>query len=227
MAESSRHPLLNPVLRFAKEPRPERIVGGGKNAGGIKTDRLSSQRMALAGQFSRLASDAERRPRFHGRLVIYAAMFDDSLAPTWTPSDLFQSTRDARLITPFRTGYLVEVAADHLSHLAHVIERTDLIKDEVDISRVESVRFFSDDDTIGASSLEAIWQEAPETDVGRAFVVWLMPLRGRDASEHLIQKFSALRERTILQPIQLLDIIASELNADVPAIMRRTSAHKA
>jgi hypothetical protein len=37
MAETPRHPLLNPVLRFTKDPKPERVSGGGKNAGGIKT----------------------------------------------------------------------------------------------------------------------------------------------------------------------------------------------
>jgi Subtilase family len=222
MAESARYPLLNPVLRFTREPKPEGISGGGKNAGGIKTERLARQRLALAAQFASLASDAARRPRFHGRLIIYAAMFDDSLAPTWTPSDLFQTTRGARLITPYRTGYLVEVAADHLASLGRLVQLTDLTKDQVDISRVESVRFFEGEDTVGALSLDAIWQEAPETVAGRAFVVWLMPLYGHDAAEHLIQAFTSLRDKAIIPPEQLLDAVAAELGADVPAVMRRS-----
>ena len=88
MADAPRHPLLNPVLRFTKDPKPEGISGGGKNAHGIKAERLEEQRRALATQFANLAAEAARRPRFDGRVVLYAAMFDDSLAPTWTPSTL-------------------------------------------------------------------------------------------------------------------------------------------
>ena len=138
MADAPRHPLLNPVLRFTKDPKPEGISGGGKNAHGIKAERLGEQRRALATQFANLAAEAARRPRFDGRVVLYAAMFDDSLAPTWTPSDLFQATRDARLIAPWRVGYLVEIAADQLPAYARLVQRTSLAKDEVDISRVES-----------------------------------------------------------------------------------------
>jgi hypothetical protein len=93
MADNPRRPLLNPVLRFTKDPKPEGITGGGKTAGGIKTGRLAGQRSALAAQFSGLSERASEMPRFNGHAIIYAAMFDDSLAPTWTPSDLFQRDR--------------------------------------------------------------------------------------------------------------------------------------
>jgi hypothetical protein len=222
MVETPRRPVLNPVLRFTKEPKPERISGGGKNAGGIKTERLASQRRALAKQFDDLAKQAPQQPQFDGRVVLYAAMFDDSLAPTWTPADLFQATRDARLITPYRTGYLIEMAANRLATLARLVRRTDLTKDEVDISRVEAVRFFEDEDTAGVTSLDAIWEAAPETETGRVFIVWLMPLRGRDAAEALIRTFSAMRGDTIIPPAPLLQTVAAELNANVPAVMRRT-----
>jgi hypothetical protein len=222
VAEVPRHPLLNPVLRFTKEPKPEGISGGGKSRHGIKTERLAGQRHTLAAQFAGLATRVAQRPRFDGRVVLYTAMFDDSLAPTWTPSDLFQASRDAQLVAPYRTGYLVEVAGDQLSAFARLVQRTDLAKDQVDISRVESVRFFADEDATGASSLEGIWQAAPETDAGRAFVVWLMPLRGRDAAEQLIQSFSALRDRAIVPPTPLLDSVAADLDANVPAVMRRS-----
>ena len=112
-----RNPLLNPVLRFTKDPKPEGITGGGKNAFGIKADRLDRQRRALGLQLRTLAAQSAARPKFNGRVVLYAAMFDDSLAPTWTPNDLFQATRDARLIAPYRTGYLVEARADQLTDL--------------------------------------------------------------------------------------------------------------
>lgn len=220
MAETPRRPVLNPVLRFTKEPKPEGVTGGGKNARGIKQDRLARQRHALAKQFGELAEQAAQQPHFDGKVVLYAAMFDDSLAPTWTPSDLFDATRKARLITPYRTGYLVEIAADQLAALGRLVRRTDLTKDEVDISRIESVRFFKDEDAAGASSLDKIWETAPEIDTGRAFIVWLMPLHGRDAAEALIKTFSALREGAIIPPTSLLSRVAAELSTNVPAVMR-------
>ena len=218
MADTPRRPLLNPVLRFTKDPKPEGINGGGKNANGIKAERLEGQRLALAAQFDGLAAAAPRQPRFDGRVVLYAAMFDDSLAPTWTPSDLFQATRDARLIAPWRTGYLVEMAADQLLAYARLVQGTRLAKDQVDISRVESVRFFAEEDA--ASSLDAVWQAAPESLGGRAFVVWLMPLRGREAAERLIETFTALRDSTIVPPPPLLESIMAGLDATVPATLR-------
>lgn len=217
-----RNPLLNPVLRFTKDPKPEGITAGGKNAFGIKADRLQTQRRELGSQLRVLAAQSDDRPKFNGRVVLYAAMFADSLAPTWTPSDLFQATRDARLIAPYRTGYLVEIRADQLKELGRLVERTDAVKEQVDISRVESVRFFTENDTAGSSSIAELWNSAPETDAGRAFVVWLMPLRGRDAAENLIQTFSALRDGVIVPPPPLLLALTADMPAAAPAIMRRS-----
>jgi len=182
-----RNPLLNPVLRFTKDPKPEGVTGGGKNALGIKADRLDSQRRALGSQLRMLAAQSAARPKFSGRVILYAAMFDDSLATTWTPNDLFQATRDARLIAPYRAGYLVEIRTDQLTRLGRLVERTDVAREQVDISRIASVRFFSEDDTTGNSNLAEIWDTAPKAGAGRAFVIWLMPLRGSDAAESLIQ----------------------------------------
>ena len=222
MAETPRRPLLNPVLRFMREPKPEGVSGGGKSAGGIKMDRLPGQRKALASQFSDLAATAARQPHFDNRVILYAAMFDDSLAPTWTPSDLFQATRDARLIAPYRTGYLVEVPSTQLARFSELVRATDQTKDQVDISRVESVRFFAGADATGASSFDALWNAAPEATGGRAFVIWLMPLRGREAAEHLIQTFAALRDRTIAAPPPLLANISADLGASISPVMRRS-----
>ncbi|MBP2150926.1 hypothetical protein J2126_003649 [Xanthobacter flavus] len=73
-----RNPLLKPVLRFTKDPKPEGITGGGKNAFGIKADRLDKQRRALGLQLRTLAAQSAARPKFNGKVVLYAAMFDDS-----------------------------------------------------------------------------------------------------------------------------------------------------
>lgn len=222
MAETPRRPLLNPVLRFTKDPKPEGISGGGKSAGGIKMDRLPGQRRVLAEQFATLAAGAARQPRFDNRVIVYATMFEDSLAPTWTPSDLFQATRDARLVAPYRDGYLIEIRTSQLSSFTRLVQVTTHAKDQVDISRVESVRFFADTDAMGTSSLDTIWKTAPETRGGRAFVVWLMPLRDENAAEHLIQTFAALRDGTITAPPPLLTGVTTELDANVPVAMRKS-----
>ena len=202
--EPSRRPLLNPVLRFTKDPRPEGITAGGKNASGIKTDRLASQRRSLSTQFRALSARASRAPRFNDRAVVYASMFDDSLAATWTPSDLFQSDRGARLIAPFRSGYIVEIDTAQLEYFAALVVAADGARDKVDISRVESVRFYEAADAVGNKALDEVWEHAPETGGGRAFLIWLMPLRDRNASEHLLQTFASLRDGTIVAPPPLL-----------------------
>lgn len=221
MVDTPRRPLLNPVLRFTKDPKPEGVSGGGKNADSIITDRLPEQRRTLSRQFRDLAAQAAQRPRFDGRVVLYASMFDDSLATSYTPNDLFQATRSARLIAPYRSGYLVEIAADQLVRYAGFIETSGLAKDQVDISRIKAVRFFESADASGTASLDEIWEAAPETDTGKAFVVWLMPLRGRDAAEDLIQRFSALRDGTIVPPPPLLAGVDVSKYTDVPVVMRR------
>ncbi len=222
MADNPRRPLLNPVLRFTKDPKPEGVTGGGKTAGGIKTDRLAGQRSALAAQFNGLSERASETPRFNGHAIIYAAMFEDSLAPTWTPSDLFQRDHGARLVVPFRAGYLVEVGVDRLASYARLVRQTDAAKDQVDISRVESVRFFDDGDAAGHRTLDEVWKEAPKIEDGRAFVIWLMPLRDRDAAEHLLQAFSGLRDGVIEAPPPLLESMKDALDASVPAVMQRS-----
>lgn len=222
MAETPHRPLLNPVLRFTKDPKPESVSGGGKGAGGIKTDRLPDQRKALSRQFSGMAEQAAEQPRFDGRAVLYAAMFDDSLAPTWTPSDLFQGERGARLIAPYKSGYLIEVETDRLATYARFVQRTDRTKELVDISRVQSVSFFGEENAAGYRSLDDLWAAAPEAQDGRAFVIWLMPLRDQDAAEHLIQQFSALRDGIIGSPPPLLASVSARIGTEVPAAMRRS-----
>ncbi len=222
MADNPRRPLLNPVLRFTKDPKPEGVTGGGKSARGIKADRLAGQRRALAAEFNGLSERVLETPRFNGHAIIYAAMFDDSLAPTWTPSDLFQRERGARLVAPFREGYLIEVETDVLASYARLVRQTSAPKDEVDISRVESVRFFKNEDAIAYRSLDEMWEVAPDTEHGRAFVIWLMPLKDRDAAEHLLQTFSVLRDGVIEAPPPLLESMRGALDASVPAVMRRS-----
>lgn len=213
MAEE-RRPLLNPVLRFTKEPRPESITGRGKSAGGIKTDRLATQRSKLSREALAMAGSLSHQPCFGGRAIVYASMFEDSLAPTWTPTDLFRPEHGGQLVAPYRQGYLVEMASTELERFAAFVANFGTVREEVDISRVEALRFFSRADALGERSIEEVWEAAPKRDGGRAFFASLMPLRDRNAVEHLLQAFAGLRDGTILPPSrQLMLDLAGEAEA--------------
>lgn len=221
MADPQNNPLLNPVLRFMRAPKPARVSGGGKTASSIMVERLPRQRKVLAEQFTEMANSAGKRPSFGGRVVVYAAMFDDSLATSWTPSDLFHPTHGVRLIAPYRTGYLLEMPAKSLAGYAALVRNSTQIKEQVDISRVEAVRFFNSNDAAAAPSLDKLWEAAPEIEGGRAFVVWLMPMKEEVASEEVMRDFAALRDGTIAPAPALLENL--DLNdADLPAPLRRS-----
>jgi hypothetical protein len=210
--EASRRPLLNPVLRFTKDPRPEGIAGGGKGPSGIQQGRLVRQRKVLSEQLHGLAMYAIQQPKFANKAVIHASMFDDSLAPTWTPNDLFRPDRGAQLLAPYRTGYLVEVDASYLGRLARLVETATVAKDLVDISRVQSIRFHEASDVFGGSSAQQMWENAPVALGGRMFLLWLMPLTDPAAAEQLLATFQQLRQETILPPPDMLSTLAAPVD---------------
>lgn len=205
MADDKKRPLLNPVLRFTKDPKPESVAGGGKNRAAIKQGRLSQQRRLLSAAFEGLAKTAKTQPKFSNKVVIYASMFGDSLAPTHTPTDLFHPTKGVRLIAPYKSGYLVEFPTSRLSWFSSHVKEADTVSDRVDISRVENIRFFSPEDVYGARGLQSIWNLAPEVDNGRAFLLWLMPLQDRAAAEDLLLVFAGLHPELLDVPLSLKD----------------------
>jgi hypothetical protein len=222
MAETPRRPLLNPVLRFTQDPKPKSITGGGKSAESIISNRLDEQRKTLAHAFRTMAANVSDQPSFGGQAVVHVTMFDDSFAPSYTPDDLFHPIHGARLITPHRTGYLIQVQTNQLAHIAGQIERTKQVKELVDISRVQNAGFFTEANALGGRDFSALWNAAPEMGKGRAFITWLMPLRDREAGEHLIQKVAALRDQAISSPPPLLEEVRAALDSSVPAVMRRS-----
>jgi hypothetical protein len=220
MAVDETRPVLNPVLRFTKDPKPRGVTGRGKDAHAIKEARLDKQRTRLAADFSELANLAEDQPAFAGETVIYASMFDDSLAPTYLPRDLFAREFGARIIAPFRSGYLVQVQAQRLREFASVVRRAERPATLVDISRVETVRFFDDEDASGALSVDEAWSVAPRVHGGRAFLVWLMPLKGNDAGEALLTLVESFRGEFLLPPPGLSDQMQIDLSGAPPELVR-------
>lgn len=210
MARETARPLLNPVLKFTKDPKPEGITGGGKNADSIRSSRLQGQRVRLGSDLRNMAVTARARPQFNGRVMAYAAMYDDSLAPSWTPKDLFADDRGARLVAPFRSGYLIEVKASALATLAGTVEQSEGVKDKVDISRVKAIRFFDDDDATGLMNLDQAWASAPTGEGGKTFLIWLMPFHDDEAGEQLLDLFEQLRDGVIAAAPPLLSQLGAE-----------------
>lgn len=223
--EPVKRPLLNPVLKFTRDPRPEGITGGGKNATGIRTERLTEQRKALSEAFASIHAQRTSLPQHGKRVILYASMFADSHAPTWTPGDIFNANHGATLIAPFRAGYLVEVETNRLQDLSGVMATATTAREMVDISRVEAVRPFDADDASHGVDFDELWDEAPEVDDGRAFVVWLMPFAHTEAVDSVLRDVERLRGDILLPaPNATFDNANSTLSATLSSRLAIQSA---
>tara|TARA_R110000868_G_scaffold160909_3_gene390743 strand:+ start:2191 stop:4452 length:2262 start_codon:yes stop_codon:yes gene_type:complete len=212
MAEESsgRRPLLRPVLRFTKAPQPAAVQGGGKGRKDIRADRIGRQQGHLASVFEGLASTKSHFIDYEEKTLVCVSMFDDSHAPSWLPSGLFNLDRGAKFVVPYRDGYLIQIDTEFLKLYSGVIRRALTIVDQVDISRVRDVRAFSAQDALAGRGLDQIWDRAPEHGDGRLFFARLLPLRDRDAAETMIGKFQAMQDQTFHSPGGLLDILGSD-----------------
>ncbi|WP_165842793.1 S8 family serine peptidase [Phenylobacterium deserti] len=125
-------------------------------------------------------------------------MFEDSLAPSHTPNDLFSADVGCRFVAPLGDGYLIEAEERAFSFLAARAASSDRVTHMSDISRVESVSALGRDDVLRGRSLEELWERGLECDGGRLFTTWLMPYASEQAREALIQQFIALAGTTTL-----------------------------
>ncbi|MBZ9803364.1 S8 family peptidase [Mesorhizobium sp. ES1-6] len=196
--EQSRRPILNPVLRFTKDPRPEGITGRGKNRTGIRFERLDDQRSVLSDAFAGLNRRQEQLATAAGRTMIYASMFSDSRATTWTPTDIFNADRGASIVAPYRSGYLVEIETSRLGFYSSLMIAADVDRDMVDISRVEDVRAYDSNDVAHGIGIDRLWELAPEIGAGRAFTLWFMPYRDNASAEVVLQEIGRLRDEEVL-----------------------------
>ena len=199
MAEGDR-PLLNPVLTLRVEPKREVAPGGGKSQKDIRQDRLPEQRRHLSAALSNLYRDRARLRSFGGKVQLVARMFDDSLAPTKTPSSLFSPGTGAQLVVPLRQGYLVEADVTALPRLARFAASDATVAGQVDISRVEDVRAFAAEDVLRGRSLDVLWEQAPEYEGGKGFIVSFAPFRDSGAREQVLEKLTGLAQEKVLLP---------------------------
>src|SRR3954453_22977493 len=132
MAEIER-PLLNPVLSLRILPKRNTPPGRGKEAKQIVTPRLLSQRQSLSSQMNAIFRRRGALPIFGGKVQLFARMFSDSLATTYTPGALFLERMGMRLVAPFKDGYLIEANVDSIPGVAGYIQTSDSIGSQVDI----------------------------------------------------------------------------------------------
>jgi subtilase family protein len=200
MADGDR-PLLNPVLSLKMEATPETHPGRGKGRESIKEERLSQQQQVLASAARNLYRLREHLPTYGGRTHLLVRMFTaDSLAPSYTPDDLFRPTHGCQLVAPFRHGYVVEAEVAALPRLTDAIEHPVSFGIQADISRVETLSAFTVADRLRRRSIDELWNAAPGDDEGRLFTVWFAPFRNTNAQEAILRELIALSERRVLLP---------------------------
>ena len=218
MSEDARRPILNPAPGFLDAPKPERTASGGKSKKNIKDERLNTQREVLASDFRSMADTVHLQPSFNGHVILYADMFEDSYAPSYTPNSIFNSDVGALITLPYQRGYLLQALASRLGYIAEKIESTSKTGEKVDISRVQGVRFFGKHDVMGKRAIEDLWLSASEMKNGRAFTVSLMRLGTQDAVAGLIDKFNNLRkDLVVVSPQPLSDESRARESRDLPA----------
>lgn len=167
-------PVLNPVLTLKTDPRPRSVTGGGLNETHVRTERLERQRTHLAQQ---LREFAQSRCTLHaGCMLVVVEMFDDSLAPTYTPSFIFNDRRGSQLIAPVPKGYLVQMRQDACNDLATYIESVDRSEARALVSRIEKLELMFTSHLAGRQDFDALWNAAAMRDGGgRVFTGWLAP----------------------------------------------------
>ena len=206
---------LNPIISFPQNPKPKNMTSIRKSTDRIARNYLGEQRETLAKSFEEMAETVGKQQEFNGRVVVYATMFNDSLAPSHIPNDLFRPANGARFMVPHRMGYLIEIESGQLEKLADQVRQTTRVKEKMDISRVQGVGFFSKENVLGEKKPGTLWHIAPETENNRIFIVWFMPLQNIEAKEHLVRNVTELRDQgTILSPPSILKDILRVFNSD-------------
>jgi len=221
MADTDR-PLLNPVLALRIEPKRDTASGRGKEAKHIVASRLGQQRAGLSRQLAEIEGRRPSLRTFGGKIQLLARMFADSYAPSYTPEALFAPWLGLQLIAPYRDGYIVEATAERIPQLISFIRTADAISAQVDISRVEKVQLYSQEEILRGQSLDALWEAAPDMERGKGFVVSFAPFRDFTAREQLLQSIAQLSDEAILLPtfptLRLAEIGGTGEQAAVPVV---------
>ena len=150
--------------------------------GDIKHERLEHQRSKLAGEVEQLFAVRNELPVFGGKMLLVAEMFDDSFAMSKTPTDLFLGPNSSLILSPALNGYILEIDASYLPNLALRIRTGTTIGMRCDVSRVQKMRAFGSSDLMRDRLETEVWDNAPEYEKGKGFVIWLAPFRSSESA---------------------------------------------
>lgn len=192
--ESSKRPLLNPVLSLLDKPRPFSPHGGGKSKEDIKSDRLKAQSRRLSSEVNAINRTCEESETHSGKLLLLVKMFDDSLSPSLTPDDIFKERASgATLISSIDEGYLVESSFRRLGDLGKQLANPRTDRQKVDVSRVESISHLPTKVRMNRAKLEELWSQSSEKMIGhrsiRSFAIWLLPYIDPQAKKSVARNF--------------------------------------
>ncbi|MBP8170943.1 MAG: S8 family peptidase [Pseudomonas sp.] len=185
-------PLINPVLKLLKSPAPKTVSGGGKNFKGIKQKSLEAKRELLSKRAEEINNSDINHLTFSGVTHLIAKMDEDSLSPSWTPTDLFDSRLDSKIVAPAYKGFLIEIERDKLSQLSKHINSSDKTNDMVDISRIASLDLFDEKETLRGESSESLWKGLPSEGDFKSVNIWLKPFHGKPARKALANSFKSM-----------------------------------
>ena len=205
-----RQPPLNPVLRFTKDPLWENPPAGGNDRDKIVSSRLSSQRENLSNDLLRIANSNKLTTEYRGVFLAELSIFEDSLATTWTPNNLFCHRRQVYFTRPTKNGYLIELRRNSLVGIAHRIRTTASTSEQVDISRIRAITPFQSASALGGKSHEEIWTNALARGQGRIFSIHLVPFHDDDAAEDLLSSFLKLQNENYHSLGPLVQLRATE-----------------
>ncbi|MBN5270913.1 S8 family peptidase [Serratia marcescens] len=185
MVNGTGTPLLNPILSLLKKPTPSSVSGGGKNAKGIVHPRLEPQKLKLSEELAKIHKD-DGAVTHAGKMQLLVKMFDDSFAPSWTPNDLFQSNHLSRIVAPAYSGYLVEISKSNLPQIIDKIKKSKTDKEKVDVSRMESISDFNNEEALRKKTPYSVFSNAKES--GYQFNLWLIPFYDVEARNSVADK---------------------------------------
>ncbi len=197
MANNSPSPLLNPIVSLLKEPVPSTVTGGGKNRASIVLSRLAEQRVKLVSDLGSIKKKASRIVSHAGKTHLVVRMFNDSNAPSWTPSDIFNMGTQSRIVAPSYDGYLVEMPLSSIDNLIAKITKAKSISEEVDISRVESVSVFDSVDVLRNKGVDNLFDEYKSNGLFQ-FNLWLLPFYDIKARDSVINSLLSLYDEGVI-----------------------------
>lgn len=198
MVEGNQQPPLRPTLHLLMKPIPDPIEGRGKGEHTVKRDRFEEQRKHLVLRLKELSRQRDELTMHASKLLLNVRMFDDSLAQSHTPHDIFNRIVGCRFVAPQGNGYLVEFDFGQLKEVASRIVRADTWGVRSDISRVQDIEPFNKADLLRGRTIDQIWDRAVEEASARFFLAWLRPYHDDNARETVLQQFQRLGQERIL-----------------------------